>query len=218
MLSYTAKRAYYFFMGPLMKLNGMFYKNFRQSKDIIKVQLGPGSTNALKGWVNVDANPFAKNIQVWSDFSESIPFKNNSVECFYSHHVIEHLREDFLQNHFNEMFRSLKSGGAIRIGGPNADASMKKYLEGDMDWFPDFPVKRESIGGKFANFMMCLNEHYTLLTPSYLEEICKKAGFVDFCICLPKKETKYLNEEVMINEYEYDYEMPRTLIIEARKP
>lgn len=111
MLSFTAKRIYYYAASPLMQLNGMLYRAFRQPRYPIKVHLGPGQKNYIAGWVNVDANIFTAKIDLWMDFTSFLPFRDNSVQAIYSHHVIEHLRDDLIQSHFNDMFRVLEPGG-----------------------------------------------------------------------------------------------------------
>ncbi len=37
-------------------------------------------------------------------------------------------------------------------------------------WFDDFPDKRGSMGGRLVNFLLCRNEHLTILTHSYLQD------------------------------------------------
>ena len=75
-----------------MLLNSKFYKIFRSPKSgVVKVHLGPGKKNYLKGWINVDANIVTAKIDVWADLKYPLPFKDETVNVFYSHHVIEHL-------------------------------------------------------------------------------------------------------------------------------
>ena len=57
--------------------------------------------------------------------------------------VIEHLPD--LPGHFAEMFRALKPGGVFRIGGPNGDSAIRKFVEGDSAWFSDFPDKAVAV-------------------------------------------------------------------------
>ena len=53
------------------------------------------------------------------------------------------------------MFRALRPGGGIRVGGPDIGAACAKFIAGDRDWFSTYPVERASIGGRFANFVFC---------------------------------------------------------------
>jgi hypothetical protein len=119
------------------------------------------------------------------------------------------------------MFRCLKPGGFFRVGGPNGDVAMRKYVAGDAAWFNDFPDKRSSVGGRLANFILCRGEHFTILTPSYLEEIATGQGFVNVKVCAPCRETFHsaiIDEAVLSKEIEGDREFPQTLMIEAERP
>src|SRR5262245_22751512 len=178
MISRRTKSFFYAVAGPAMKLNGIFYRAFRAPRTgVVRVQLGPGRLHYLNGWINLDANLFTKNCDVWADFRNKLPFPDGSVDAFYSHHVVEHLPDILLPFHFREMFRCLKPGGVFRIGGPNGDEAAKKLQEGATDWFSDFPDKRESLGGRYSNFILCRGEHLSILTFSWLQEIASVAGF-----------------------------------------
>ena len=221
MLSRRAKATFYFLAGPLMKVNGWVYRHTRAPRldsNLVKVHLGPGQKRYLDGWINVDANTFTGKCDVWADLRNPLPFTTSSVDAVYSHHVIEHLPD--LELHFQEVFRCLKPGGIYRVGGPNGDAAIKKFMEQDKDWFYDYPDTRTSIGGRFENFIFCRQEHLTILTQSFLEEIMEGAGFVDIQLMLPVKETgeKEIFGQCMEQEFEEDYDCPHTLILEARKP
>src|SRR5690606_9118227 len=138
----------YSFSGPMMKANGIIYRTFRAPKrGLTKIHLGPGQQRYLSGWINVDANKFTGKCDVWANLIDGIPMPDNTVDAIYSHHVIEHLPH--LKFHFSEMFRCLKPGGVFRVGGPNGDCAIRKFVEGDTAWFSDFPDKRSSIGRRF---------------------------------------------------------------------
>ncbi len=205
-----------------MSANGKLYKAFKalasNNTQTVRVQLGPGQMNYFNGWINVDANIFTGKAEVWADLRDPLPFKDSSVDVFYSHHVIEHLPDLF--PHFREMYRCLKPGGNIRVGGPNGDGAVKKYLENDAAWFHNFPDDRSSIGGKLENFIFCRQEHLTILTPSYLTEIAAAAGFKNMAICMPTRETNYptrIDQQVFDRESETDFVTPHTILIEAEK-
>jgi predicted SAM-dependent methyltransferase len=219
MLSRIAKSAYYTCAGPLMRLNGAAYRTFRApSGGAVRAHLGPGQKRYLPGWINVDANMFTGKCDVWADLRNPLPFKDGTVTAFYSHHVIEHLAN--LESHFAEVFRCLKPGGVYRVGGPNGDSAILKFAQGDNTWFGDWPDKRRSIGGRFENFVFCRAEHMTILTFSYLSELLENAGFAEIARRLPIKETGYprLFSDAMLTEFEDDFEVPHTLLVEARKP
>jgi hypothetical protein len=201
-----------------MRLNGLIYKYLRQPRHPIRVQLGPGQKNYLPGWVNVDGNILTAKVDVWANLLDPLPFRRGSVEMFYSFHVIEHLPDSHLPRHFRELYDALIPGGAIRVGGPDIGMACRKYVEGDEAWFSDFPDRRESVGGRFANFLFCRGEHLTALSRSYLTELATQAGFVDLQFCVPTKESNVAGAEVLSLEFETDFACPHTIVLEARKP
>jgi len=219
MLSRRTKAMFYFFFILLMKVNGWLYRKFKSPrKGTLKVHLGPGQKNYINGWINVDANMFTGKCDVWADLRNPLPFHDSTVDAMYSHHVIEHLPN--LEFHFQDVYRCLKHGGIYRVGGPNGDSAIKKFVENDKEWFTDFPDSRKSIGGRLENFIFCKQEHLTILTFSYLEEIMTDVGFTNIRLCLPVKETNFseIFNECMAKEHESDFDMPHTLIIEGEKP
>jgi predicted SAM-dependent methyltransferase len=218
MLSRQAKATFYLAAGPLMRINGSIYRHLRAPKNgKLNVHLGPGQANYIEGWINVDANMFTGKCDVWADLRNPLPFHDETVDCFYSHHMIEHLPN--IQDHIREVYRCLKPGGVYRVGGPHGDSAIAKLVENDKQWFCDFPEKRVSIGGKFENFVFCRGEHLTILTFSFLEELLTVNGFTKVNLCKPVKETGYpeLFGPCLLKEYESDFTMPHTLIVEAVK-
>lgn len=218
MLSRAAKAGFYLFAGPLMKINGMAYRLLRApSKGTVRLHLGPGQSNYIPGWINVDANMFTAKCDLWADLRNPLPFSDGTVDAIYSHHVVEHLPD--IWSHFREANRCLKPGGAYRVGVPNGDGAIEKFVANEKSWFGDFPDKRNSIGGRFENFVFCRQEHLSILTFSYLEEIILGAGFSSLTACLPVKETNHaqLFLDCLQMESESDFSCPHTLVVEAVK-
>lgn len=202
-----------------MAINGWVYRHARAPRNgNLKVHLGPGQHNYIDGWMNLDANMFTGKCDLWVDLRNPLPFHDDSVDCFYSHHVIEHLPN--LQLHIQEVFRCLKPGGIYRVGAPSGDAAIKKFVENDSAWFSDFPDQRTSIGGRFENFIFCRGEHVTMITSSFLEELLQGNGFINLKQYKPVTETGYLDlfSSCLAKEYESDFDTPHTLIVEAEKP
>ena len=218
MLSRRAKATFYAVAGPMMALNGLLYKQFRAPRSgTVRVHLGPGQKSYLQGWINIDANIFTGKCDLWADLRNPLPFHDGTLDAVYSHHMIEHLPN--MVEHIADVARCLKRGGKYRVGGPNGDVAIRKFIENDRNWFGDFPDKRESIGGRFENFIFCRQEHMTILTFSFLEELLKRSGFVEVRACTPVRETHApeLFEDVLAKEWESDFEMPHTLVVEATK-
>lgn len=202
-----------------MGVNAFFYKHFRlrKSERLIKLHLGPGQNKYIKGWVNIDANMFTGKCDLWADLRHPLPFYDSTVDAVYSHHMVEHLPN--LSAHFKDVHRCLKPGASYRVGGPNGDSAIRKFVDGEKEWFGDWPDSRRSIGGRFENFIFCRGEHLTILTYSFLEELLSDAGFINVRPCLPTKETHYpaVFQECLAVEHETDFGSPRTLIVEAQK-
>lgn len=218
MVSRKLKQLYYSASALPMRVNGMAYKWIRQPREPIRAHLGPGQRRYLPGWVNVDANWLTARIDVWANLLDPLPFRDESVEIFYSYHVLEHLPDEYLITHFRDMYRALVPGGGIRIGGPDTGAACAKYLAGDFEWFSSFPDPHSSIGGRFTNFVFCRGEHLTALSQSYLCEIAQQANFMDIRFCKPCVESSVVGAEVLETENEDNFEVPHTIILEARKP
>lgn len=218
MISNTTRRLYYSLMSVPMRINHWRYRWISAPRSGLRVHLGCGQHYQVPGWLNVDANIMTVRPDLWIDFLHGLPFRDASVSVFYLHHVLEHLAEDRLPGFLMEMYRCLEPGGGVRIGVPHAGNAFRMYVAGRAEWFADFPHPRKSIGGRCANFLLCANEHLALLDFSYLRELLTDAGFVGVTECLPIRESNLVGEEILSLEYEWDFETPHTLIVEARKP
>lgn len=220
MFSRTTKQAFYLIAGPLMRANAIIYRHFRSPKagQEVRLHLGPGQEKYMPGWVNIDANMFTGKCDIWADLRHPLPFADSSVDAVYSHHMIEHLPD--LAAHLRDVHRCLRAGATYRVGGPNGDGAIKKFVEGDKSWFGDWPDNRSSIGGRFENFIFCRREHLTILTYSFLEELLSDAGFTNIRKCMPTKLTfkPDIFGDCLAMEHETDFESPHTLMIEADKP
>ena len=224
MISRQTKALYFAAMLIPMRVSAWAYRTFLAprsgNQSMIRVHLGPGQLGYKHGWINVDANLITARIDVWADLRNRLPFRDDSVDVFYSHHVIEHLPDSRLSFHFREMYRCLKPGGMVRVGGPNGDEAFRNFLGDNHDWFSDFPDKRSSIGGRLVNFLLCRGEHLTILTRSYLAELLGQAGFDEIAFRAPVTDTGYPEclTDALSGESEPTPESPHTLLAEAVKP
>jgi len=219
MMRRQTKAAFYAIAGPAMRANSILYRRLRAPRcGPVKIHLGPGQRNYIPGRINIDANMFTGKCDVWADLRNPLPFDNGTVDAVYSHHMVEHLPNISL--HFRDVFRCLKPGGVYRVGGPNGDTAINKFVERDKSWFGEYPDKRTSIGGRLENFVFCRGEHLTLLTFSFLDEVMSEVGFQTLRPCIPLKQTFHrgLVGDCLAYEEESDFTSPYSLIIEAEKP
>jgi predicted SAM-dependent methyltransferase len=221
MIPRELKVLFFILLSIPLQISGWFYRAFLAPKSgnrtLVRVQLGPGKRNYLDSWINVDANFISAKTDCVADFRRKLPFQDESVDAFYSINVIEHIPN--LDFHFREMHRCLKPGGIIRVGGPCGDSCIRKFLDGDLEWFGVFPDRRSSVGGRLSNYLMMRGEHLHLLTSSYLNELSSMAGFTNMRVCRPVDESHYeeLFSPAMSTERESSPWMPHSFLIEAVK-
>jgi len=221
------KALYYLLVAAPIAASGYIYRALLApasgNASTVRVHLGPGQDHYKIGWINVDANILTARIDVWADLRNKLPFRDNSVDAFYSHHVIEHLPDGALPFHFRDMYRCLKPGGVVRIGGPNGDEACRNFAEGNRDWFVAYgeaPSDHQSLGGQLVSLLICRGEHLTILTQSYLRELLERAGFTDIAARKPVMDTRYpaLFDDAIAGEWEATPDSPHTLLVEAIKP
>lgn len=92
-------------------------------------------------WTNLDfVSDWYKDVQknvVHVDLTQKGPLPiRPGAEVVYTSHTIEHIKDDAVQNLFNETYRVLKRGGYFRITTrPDADNEWRAMIEGDGPWF-----------------------------------------------------------------------------------
>ena len=208
-------------LNPFMWLNGRMYKVFRCPSSGLKVHLGPGHDRYINNWLNVDMNCVTAKIDLWANMTHGLPFKNSSVSAFYTFHVLEHLPYDVLPYVLKEVKRSLAAGGAVRIGVPDSGNAARAYVSGDIEWFnafaKNFPRAHNSIGGKFANYVLCVNEHMQMLDRTFLHELLQNAGFENIVETKAFETSRpdLFDKNVLDKEYESTPDLPHTLVMEA---
>ena len=142
----------------------------------IHLHLGCGP-KYISGFVNVDANPFAKT-DLWLDVRNGLPFPPNSADSIYATHMFEHFYDNELRRLVTECHRVLRPKAGIRLIVPNLGSAVSAYCQKRIDWFEhSFPHHFDSLGGRFSNFVFCDGQHRTAFDFEYMEEVLRAAGF-----------------------------------------
>ena len=78
------------------------------------------------------------------------PFASDSVYLFYSSHSLEHIPQEYCQHIFDEIFRCLRPGGAIRLTMPDFDLACEAFGRNSLDFFVE--PRGACIEERFLNF------------------------------------------------------------------
>ncbi len=167
-----------------------------QEKHGIPTRVNMGGGNFLRhDWINMDQPskwyPYKEGvIDCKFDLTsgEPFPFKDNSIDLFYSCHTIEHIGDENFEHILSEIYRSLKPGGGLRISVPCYDLMYEKYekcwkddLDGERKFLDEFVHEfaqyfsgRVPVGEFQKNFQKMnrseLADHYCSLVPRDFQE------------------------------------------------
>jgi len=97
---------------------------------MIKLDICGGSA-PKNGFLNVDIDFDVADIV--ADISESLPFRNESVDEIWSCHTIEHFTKEKGIEILDEFWRVLKQNGILNIACPCLKSICKAYLSRDLD-------------------------------------------------------------------------------------
>lgn len=104
------------------------------------------------------------------DLTKRLPFESDSVDAFFSSHVMEHLFLDEVDRLVAEMHRCLKPGGICRVAVPDLEATVKKFDSNDPRQFIHeiFEISARS---------QVKNSHHSGFTQPFLKKLFLSAGF-----------------------------------------
>lgn len=128
------------------------------------------------GFINIDGNLFQPK-DLWLDITIGLPFPANRIDAILASHLLEHLKERQVRKVLEESYRVLKPGGGVRFITPNLGQAIEAYVRGDMEFFGDWPDPRNSLGGRFNNYLLCRDQHRMMFDFGFLKEFLMAAGF-----------------------------------------
>ncbi len=151
----------------------------RSQEKMLKINLGSGF-NGLPGWINLDHSIPARASKLkfllpvlaamrlipresarkeWPpirihDCRKALPFTNDSADCIYTSHFLEHLYRHETLRLLKECFRVLKPGGRIRIVLPNLEKLCRAYLERDLAKLSRRPPRDNTLPYTIADYLV----------------------------------------------------------------
>ena len=172
-------------------------------------------THYIPEMVNVDGNLFQKK-DLWLDVAFGLPFKAGSIRGVYISHVLEHFKSRTARKLLQEFHRVLAPQGFVRIVVPSLEYAVEAYARGDPARLSEWPERYRSIGGRFHNFLLCANQHFTLLDFSFLEELLTDAGFRNIVRRESRRSSRLSPEHLRFEPEEAPNDS--SLYVECEKP
>ena len=102
-------------------------KNYFACHDIKRLHIGCGG-NILGDWLNTDFFPSSARI-LHLDATRVIPFPDDTFDCIFTEHMIEHISHSDGFAMLRECRRVLKHGGSIRVSTPDLQFLIDLYRE-----------------------------------------------------------------------------------------
>lgn len=103
----------------------MFFSKIIKKKKLLNMGCG---SSYHSDWINIDINSSNKDV-IECNIINGLPFENATIDVIYSSHVIEHLKENELDNVMKEINRVLKPKGILRLAVPDLEGIVNSYLK-----------------------------------------------------------------------------------------
>ena len=182
----------------------------------IKINFGCGNA-PIKDWLNIDNSPAiklanspilygliksfklinteqAKNVEwnkvnkiLFADATKKMQFQDNTVDCIYTSHMLEHLSRDEAIFFLTEAYRVLKKNAILRVAIPDLRKLIDCYInDGNATKFMEkmhtHPPKLDNLKSKLQLFAYGYRQHQWMYDGSSLSLLLKKLGFISITI------------------------------------
>jgi len=149
----------------------------------VKIELGAGSRPRMSkkdNWLFNDIQPLS-GIDLVAPCNK-LGLHANTVDAFYTSHMLEHIWYDQIPNYIMYWHKLLKVGGSIEIIVPNAKYAMEEFIRcSDCGEQQNSMIFRILYGTRNAGTdgLPPYNEHHIGFTDKTLKGYLSKAGFTD---------------------------------------
>lgn len=134
----------------------------------MKLNFGCGSIQP-DGWVNIDNDPEFNTV-----FREIYSQDDNTFDLIVAHCSIQMIEYNNITQVLAELHRVLKPEGILRISLPDIKTGFRKYIDQDIDWFPN---GEDSLHDRFCAWLTWYSTTKSLLTQDALSEKLHQSGF-----------------------------------------
>jgi predicted SAM-dependent methyltransferase len=140
------------------------------------INLGCGY-RPFPGWVNVDIARGPQVDIVW-DLRRGLPFRDGSCAAIFSEHVIEHLSKEDGELFLKECYRTLQSGGVLRVSTPDAGRYLHSYAgDGEFLRHSAFSEPMTTPLDRINQMMREYGQHLWVYDTDSLKLALRQAGF-----------------------------------------
>lgn len=142
-----------------------------------KLNLGSGN-KFFEGYLNVDLDANAPNVDVVADISQPLPFADESIDAIMASHSLEHISYVQTKEVLTDWKRVLKKGGMMDIKVPDCRFAFEAYLKGS--WCIDYGFgERNILPMIYGNHGDIYQLHKALFTYESLWVLLNKLDFKD---------------------------------------
>jgi len=177
------------FMRNFGRVDTVIIQSYLARRETKKLHIGCGG-NILGDWLNSDFFPQSDRI-LHLDVTKTFPFSNDTFDCIFNEHLIEHIPYSDGLSMLSECRRVLRKAGKIRISTPNLqflidlyrdDKSelQKEYIKWATDRFINAPYYDDTF--VINNFVRNWG-HLFIYDEKTLRASLEKVGFTQIVRC-----------------------------------
>lgn len=148
-----------------------------------KLHVGCGRYS-LEGWLNADIELRHRNVDIFLDAREPLPFEDGKFRFVFTEHLLEHVSFDDGRRFLKEVGRVLRPGGVVRISTPDLEFLLRYYSDSSpaADEYTDYHG-REFIRKEVRSRAMVISNffydfgHRLIYDWDLLVRVLEEAGF-----------------------------------------
>lgn len=182
-------------------------------KHYLNVGCGP---NQHPEFINLDYD-WRPGLDLCWDITKGLPFPDNKLKGIYSEHCLEHISFELIQFVLHEFYRTIASGGTVRIAVPDAGLYLGLYAKSRNGEKVVFPYEPTDAADRGFTPIMAVNQifrdhgHRYAYDFECLAMLLRKAGFTN----IVQREYRQGGDKTLL--IDSDYRQIESLYVEASK-